>query len=77
MITLNPTSSAIFICLLTIVCLITNQFKAWVLLIALRQRDHPRFSDLIGGGGAKFARSLARNIPEQICYGIPRTNQWL
>src|SRR6516225_1266356 len=28
MITLNQTSSAIFVCLLTIVCLIVNQFKA-------------------------------------------------
>jgi hypothetical protein len=36
------------------------------LLVALRRRDHPRFSDLIDPRVPKIIRSLARNTPSQI-----------
>jgi hypothetical protein len=73
-ITLIRTSCAIFVCLFTIVCLIANQFKAlfvWLHSSAATILDF----GFDRGPGAKIHRSLARNIPPQICYGFPRPLQ--
>jgi hypothetical protein len=66
-ITLIPTSSAIFVCLFTIVCLIANQFNA--LFVWLHRPPWP--SEIFGfawGVGAKNCFASPRNIPEQIHF---------
>jgi hypothetical protein len=62
------------LCLFVHDCLFDRKLNQSVVCLIVHRSATIHFAASSRGGTPKIARLLARNIPAQICYGIPRTH---